>query len=698
MVRPLSPKNPISRRCVMRAWLLATTLILAIPSACDEAADPAGDFDDQAELEPEGLLGKEDGTGIGSLPVNGNFASTQVWEVRNQWEDINTADAKLAGMAWGENSGLNWDEKFAAWVGSLEKTEALRYGDTFALTTPFGRSLPAPILDCADVALILRASFAAWYNLPFYMSAFGGGERIFFGHFGIRTKNGIWNNMPKFANAYKDFSGDTPAEFDGEWPQDSLLRKRGIQKGDNQPFLDNLRTGAYLDELHLNKRAGHFIRLLLIFTGSPHLADSRNTYNLVPEALRAGDTLLYRRARQGSGHTMVVMRATDLGFGKMETEIAYGNIPPAQPAWEEPGAAKRRFTHNEGGGPTMNSVGETYSHIGGGIKRWRVAKKIGSKWTNTWMKADEASWINDRDYDRIAARPSQFDALLGEVTPEVRRDLLVEVIETKRRHLRSYPASCSAREGREEAFNDLYAVMAEEFDMDKATVDGTYRIFQDYVFAELDYQHAKTCCWNSTTAAMHDIAIAYNEGLQDNACAEPVVFKAVGGAYDIFARYAEEIGRGDEWVKWTEDETCPQRDTLEDVETDHVWTPWCELGSDVTPPVEGCVPDSFEDNDSAAAAKPITAGTHAVTACGGDDDYYTVEGTGGQLFFTMEFSHAVGDLDMAVYVGEKKVGTSDSSTDIEEIDLKTEAGTTYTLRVFGYRGAEAPYTLTVVQD
>ena len=45
-----------------------------------------------------------------------------------------------------------------------------------------------------------------------------------------------------------------------------------------------------------------------------------------------------------------------------------------------------------------------YSHLNGGLKRFRVAKVKSGKWFNTWMNADEASWINDTDYDKIGAR------------------------------------------------------------------------------------------------------------------------------------------------------------------------------------------------------------------------------------------------------------------------------------------------------
>ena len=541
-------------------------ILLAALGACT-AEDPAG-FDEADELLPGDLLGKEDSAGVPGLSATGNYADTQAWVVENQWEDRDTANARRAGIAWGENSGLNWDEKYARWIGSLQKTPSTGWGDTFQLTTPWGKTLPAPKLDCADVAILLRASFAAWYRLPFYFVAYDSGRRVYFGHFGIRTASGNWNSMPRFARDYRDDSNMAPADYNRSWPQDSRLRSRGVQSGDEQTFLGTgLRTGAYLDEIHLNKRAGHLIRLVLIYMGSANLADSLNTYNLVPEALRTGDFLLFRRARNGSGHTMVVVRAEHLPDGQLEAEDVYGNLPPAQPTWQTAAETKRNFTNDEGGGPSTNSSGEIYSHIGGGLKRYRVAKNVGGYWTNAWMAGDEASWINDRDYDRIAARPAQFAGLLGEVPPEQKRDTLLGVIQAKRQHLAQYPASCSAREAREAAFDELYVLMQADFGMSREEVDRTYRTFEDYVFAELDYLRSPTCCWNRTTAQMYRIIMDYAQSLQAAGCTDPVVFKRTGGGYRAFQDYAAATGRGAQWAAWSEDEAAAG--DADDVEVAH---------------------------------------------------------------------------------------------------------------------------------
>ena len=52
------------------------------------------------------------------------------------------------------------------------------------------------------------AKFAAWYELPFFMEAYSSGKTVYFGHNGIRTKDGRWNNMPNFGTSYRDYTGD----------------------------------------------------------------------------------------------------------------------------------------------------------------------------------------------------------------------------------------------------------------------------------------------------------------------------------------------------------------------------------------------------------------------------------------------------------------------------------------------------------
>ena len=535
------------------------------------------------ELDPGPPLGKEDSAGIASLPVAGDYASTQAWTVSNQWEDTDTADARKAGITWDANSGLNWDQKFSMWVGSFQQIPNIDgWFQTITISTPFSKSVPGPKIDCADLALLLRISFAAWYHLPIYFVGYDGNTPIYFGHFGVRTASGQWSHAPAFAT-YTDYSNETPDQYTAKWPQDVPLRTRGVSPGDDLPFLGpGAREGAFLDEIHLNKRAARLVLFAQAYLGSHNMVDSRNMYNIVPEALRTGDVLMFARSPTVDGHTTIVTRVTQVAPGSVKAEAVYGNDPPAQPQWQDPGETRSLFTDNEGGGPVLNTpYGGTalYSHLNGGLKRYRVAKAKNGKWMNTWMDADEASWINDTDYDRIGARIATFAALLADPDPAVQRDQLLNVIAEKRTYLQDHPASCAARTGREDAFTQLYALMSASFGMDRATVDGQYRTsIEDYVFAPLDYSRSRTCCWNHTTHAMHDIIVAYIASQSAAGCVDPAIFKLTANSYDPFASFATSSGQGAAWLDWSADESCPPASATDDVVLpDSGLTPWCSL-------------------------------------------------------------------------------------------------------------------------
>ncbi|HNS98275.1 MAG TPA: hypothetical protein PLJ27_06290 [Polyangiaceae bacterium] len=559
---------------------LLTTVFGAGVGACS-STDEGASGDDWEDYGIEGAfgedgppLGKADSANVQGPWVNTNTTATQVWTARKAWEDKDPA----AGLAWPANSGLNWDQKYSAWVDSMERTRSDSYFDTFMLTTPWGKQLPAPKLECAELAMFLRITFASWYELPFFLTATDGSQRIYFGHFGARTTSEKYKNTPNYAQVYKDYSNLSAAQYQSNWPKDTSLRAKGLYGGgDEMDFVfSGAKAGAYFDEIFLNKRVGHFMLLTLSYFGSMHLASTRNTYNLKPESVKPGDVLLERWQRKGIGHTLVVKEVTSLEMGQLEVNLASGSMPRRQPKWEDAVASKSYFTNNYCGGTGTNSDGDSYASLGGGLKRWRVVKNINGYWTNTWMKSDEASWISDTDTTAISSRPEQFETLLGESDPAAMRDSLLAMIEDNRNHLRNYPASCAARTRREEGFDKLYTLMQNKFGWSKSQVDQKYRILEDYVFAELEYDKSKTCCWNSTTSVMHQIAVEYNESLMTNQCVEPVVFKWNNG-YDVFKQYAEQTGRGFQWKPWSADETCPQQNVQVDTEANHSWVPYCSL-------------------------------------------------------------------------------------------------------------------------
>ncbi len=649
--------------------------------------------------------GKEDSlTGAKGLPTSVDSSETAVWEVRNQWDDTDTAEARQAGMAWGANSGLTWDEKFDRWVQSMQKIPGYNtYYDTFELVTPWGKTIQAPLLECAEVAIFLRVTFASWYGLPFFLEASDSrGNRLYFGHFGARTASGRYGHTPKFKSWYHDYT----SSYDGtNWPSDEKLRQRKIpgNSSDIQGFLgDEAHAGAYFDEIFLNKRVGYFLCLTLAYFGSINLASSANTYFLKPEAIKAGDLLIERWQKRGIGHVMVIKYTAPIEGGNLEAQIVSGSMPRRQPKWGDSASSKRYFTSDECGGPGTNYDGDYYYKLGGGVRRFRSAKIVAGRWTNVVLDIHRNDWISDHDYDAIKARPEQFESLLGEVSPEQKREVLLRTIEDNREHLRLYPASCSARIQREDAFDELYSLCQEHFGMTKAQTDKQYRKLEDYVFAELEYEQSKTCCWNSTTSAMYDIIMAYNEEYvqQGGSCQEPVVFMArdaTGGSdgYQIFRDYAQSIGRGAEWVDWSEDEGCPQRGVQNDTQAEHSWIDYCELDQGGG----GNCPDEFDGNSSMATAASISAGTmDNLAVCDNVPDWFEINAPDGQtITVTIKFTHSSGDLDLDAFDSNGNKVASSATTSNEESIKMIKHGPLF-VKVFGYQGDSNSYTMTVSTD
>jgi hypothetical protein len=548
-------------------------------------------------MEAPPSAGKEDNAGGIRGPQDiFSGGATEVWATPNRWDDRDTEAAQEPGLAWGPDSGLDWNEKYALWIESLESTPATGFGDTFELSTPWGFTLPAPVLECAEVAVFLRVTFASWHGLPFYLSAWSEGSNLHFGHFGIVRDSAPESRFPSFRNRYADYSQLSDEEALSNWPADEELARRALtsQKDDaNISLGEDMYSGAYFDRIFLNKRVGYFMLLVLTYTGSVHLASTDNTFNLKAHALREGDTLLKRWQRHGVGHTLAVMRVEALpDADRMEVEVASGNMPRRQPRWQTPGSSKYSFLDAKAGGVGTSSNGEEYAKLGGGLKRWRVADVVEGRWRNKVPATDQDLFIPLYDTEAISERPELFEEILGEQSPQQKMETLVQLVESKRQHLRQYPSSCSARIAREQAFDEMYALAPlltaaapVGGAMTAADIDAQYRTLEDYVFAELEYDVSRTCCWNSSTGEMFQLIMDYNQehvlDEETGMCRSPVVFKMVEGGYDVFEAYAESIGAGDIWVPWSADESCPQEQTVEtDTEAEHGWVPYCAEESD----------------------------------------------------------------------------------------------------------------------
>jgi len=524
-----------------------------------------------------------------SGPVVRSGAAWEVWPADNAWSDKDTPAAKKAGVAWGEDSGLTWEEKYDAWVATMETMPSdSGWGTTVSLKTPFGdKKLPAPTLECAEVAMFLRVTFASWYHLPFYLRGWDAETKqaVFAGHFGFvdAAGNGM-GKFPRFKEKYKDY--EKTWKVGDAWPSDSVLRSRRLADDDTVSFLtgpdgEELGAGAYFDEIFLNKRTGHFMRLVLLYFGSVNLADGSNMFHIQPEATQAGDVLLERWQKKGIGHTIPVVRVTSPIEGKLAIEVISGSMPRRQPRYEDAMSARRYFTMDNTGGTGAASDGTPYAKLGGGIRRWRTAQKSGGKWVNSVTAADQAIYITDSDVEAISARPAHFDEILLSGSPEEQEAALVAAIQNARHHLSEHPASCSARENREKAFTSLYALAA-DLGTTKEALDEKHRLIDDYVFGALVYEQSKTCCWNSTTAGMAEIVLDYARAEKEAAdaegiCKEPTVFRSQTDGYELWRAHAVKLGREADWLAWSEDEPCAQRDVAEDTVAAFAGAQYCSL-------------------------------------------------------------------------------------------------------------------------
>ncbi len=691
-----------ARRLAPVLAVLAAACASGAPSELESASEETGIEGPFEAVPPEGAAD-------GALPAGPAVAAgsaTEVWAVRNQWEDTSTTEARRAGIAWPASSGLSWEEKYDRWIASMEIVPRPAGGRTFRMRTPFGeRAFDAPTLECAETAMFLRATFASWYGLPFFLTGWdsAGRQTMYAGHFGFVTSSGArLANFPSFRTQYRD---ETASWREGQsWPHDTRLAAMHLGSDDAIAFLSTGTTtagaGAYFDEIYLNKRVGYFMRLLLLYFGSANLADGANTFQLEAEALAPGDLLIERWQRRGIGHVMPIFRRTEGAAGTFEVSIASGSMPRRQPLWADTADARHYFTSDYTGGLGTSSDGFAYAALGGGLRRWRTPSLASGRWRNLVRAADRTVAIADGDLATIGARPARFGGLLANASPEERRDSAVARVAAARAHLAAHPASCSARTQREEAFAELYAVMEDDFGTSRASVDREQRTLEDFVFGELDYPRSRTCCWNTTTAAMGDIVMAYARDEQARAtsagmCVSPTVFRAEqadrdagGDGYARWRAYAASIGRASDWRAWSEDETCAGRDAHGDTSAVRSGaTAFCSLGGAVSTPC-----DAGGDDGTIAHAVALASGTATSgRICAGDADVFRVSVTGTRTV-AVRFTHASGDLDIQALDASGSVLSSSAGT--SDVERVTGAGTFY-VRVFGYSGATNAYTIAL---
>lgn len=573
-------------RSINAAVRTSTVLCLVALAGC--AAQTARRGSTEAETISDEQFGAvedsaADSASARTVPVVAG-ADTEVWAVTTEWDELTTSAATAAGVAWRSYSGLDWEAKYRAWILSFRQISVpgQTLVKTFEIPTPYGqRRFEAPALECAETAIFLRATFASWYHLPFFMSGTLRGQTVFVGHFGVIDSRGRRvEGFPNFRADYADY--ESSWAVGSAWPTDSALREIHFHDGaDINTFLANRSDptpgiGSYVDEMFLNKRVGYLMVHLLNAFSSIALADRVNMFHIKPEAIAPGDVLLERLDRVSVGHTLVVLGASNPASGLTAT-LAAASMP-RQPAYVYNPILSIEYLASEYMG------GPGYASYGGGIRRWRTAKIVNERWSNEVRDADAAVRVLESDSRAIAARPQRFHDLYARFPALEIYAAYRDNIQVQREKLRTSPASCVARSARELSVNVIVS-LASYLNKTPAQLQAENRTLEDYVFAELDYEHAKTCCWDTTTPQMYEIIMDYATKEQSSAngrrvCVEPTVFRARGrgDGYSVFRAHAVALGREAEWRDYSDDEGCdfsPGDDEL--AETDTPAPAFCSL-------------------------------------------------------------------------------------------------------------------------
>jgi len=166
---------------------------------------------------------------------------------------------------------------------------------------------------------------------------------------------------------------------------------------------------------------------VLDYLGSANLADPANAYNLVPDAVRAGDFLIERWQRVGIGHTLVVKQVDALPGGSKDVTMISGSMPCRQVVRQSGQSSKSYFTSPETGGPGENSDGDAYQarRRGEALAGRQERRRLLDQHVDGGRRV-ELDQLDRRRADRGA--PARFEQILGQVAPaQQRTELLAQI-------------------------------------------------------------------------------------------------------------------------------------------------------------------------------------------------------------------------------------------------------------------------------
>ena len=418
--------------------------------------------------------------------------------------------------------------------------------------------------------MFLRITFAAWYELPLQLEAH---RRAASASTSVTTacaRRPVGTpNSPEFAIAYKDYTSMTTPTGDAPGPRTRRSRKRKLWGGeDEQPELGaGAVFGAYLDEIHLNKRAGYFTVIALNYLGSANLADTANTYNLVPEAVRAGDMLIERwqqqrhrpHARRQGGHAArrrQPRRHDDLAARCRAARACKQSRPVVEELLHER-VHRRRGRQLRRRRATRSSAAASSAGAS--------TKNVGGYWTNTWMAGRRGAAGSTRtDY---AAHRGAARALRGAARPGLAAAAEAPSCSRRspiaRHHLAQYPASCSRARAPRARVRASCTTIAGELGTTQArstrstaTARGL-RARRARVHEEQDV--LLELARRRDVRHRHEETPPRQRPMRARLRAARRVQVAQPTATSAGRTYAASLGRAAEWKAWSEDEACPQR-------------------------------------------------------------------------------------------------------------------------------------------